>query len=133
MEYQRPAAGAIGWDWISLQLDNGGALMLFEIRRDDGTLEPTSSGSYITPDGAVQHLALGDWTLEPTDTWTSPTSGATYPAGWRITVPSVELVLEGRPMMAYQELNLSTVYWKEPRPLAGRWPGSRSARRGILR
>lgn len=104
--------GAIGWDWISLQLDNGGALMLFEIRREDGTLEATSAGSYITPDGEVQHLSLGDWTLEVTDTWTSPTSGAEYPAGWRITVPSVGLELTGRPQMANQELNVSTVYWE---------------------
>jgi predicted secreted hydrolase len=106
------SVGAIGWDWVSLQLDNGGALMLFEIRRDDGTLEVTSAGSYITPDGEVRHLALGDWTLEVTDTWTSPTSGAEYPAGWRITVPSIDLELTGRPQMANQELNVSTVYWE---------------------
>jgi predicted secreted hydrolase len=106
------SAGAVGWDWVSLQLDNGGALMLFEIRRDDGSLEATSAGSYITPDGEVQHLALGDWTLEVTDTWTSPTSGAEYPAGWRITVPSIDLELTGRPKMASQELNVSTVYWE---------------------
>ena len=104
--------GAIGWDWISLQLDNGGALMLFEIRREDGSREALSAGSYITPDGEVQHLALGDWTLEVTDTWTSPTSGGEYPAGWRISVPSVGLELTGRPQMANQELNVSTVYWE---------------------
>lgn len=106
------SAGAVGWDWFSLQLDNGGALMLFEIRREDGTREPTSAGSYIAPDGTVTHLTLDDWTLEVTDTWTSPTSGGEYPAGWRITVPSVGLVLEGRPLMADQELNLSTTYWE---------------------
>jgi len=106
------SAGAIGWDWISLQLDNGGALMLFEIRRADGTREALSAGSYITPDGAVQHLALGDWTLEVTGTWTSPTSGGEYPAGWRISVPSVGLELEGRPQMPNQELNVSTTYWE---------------------
>ncbi len=104
--------GAIGWDWISLQVDNGGALMLFEIRRDDGTLEATSAGSYISPDGQVQHLALGDWTLEVTDTWTSPTSGGTYPAGWRISIPSIDLELAGRPLLADQELNVSTTYWE---------------------
>ena len=106
------SAGAIGWDWFSLQLDNGGALMLFEIRREDGTREATSAGSYIAPDGTVTHLALGDWTLQVTDTWTSPTSGGEYPAGWRIAVPSVGLELEGRPLMANQELNVSTIYWE---------------------
>ena len=104
--------GAVGWDWISLQMDDGGALMLFEIRRADGTREPLSAGTYIAPDGTLTHLAAGDWTLDVTDTWTSPTSGGEYPAGWRIAVPAVGLELTGRPQMANQELNVSTVYWE---------------------
>jgi len=104
--------GAIGWDWISLQMDDGGALMLFEIRRADGTREPLSAGTYVAPDGTLTHLAAGDWTLEVTDTWISPNSGGEYPAGWRISVPSVGLELTGRPQMANQELNVSTTYWE---------------------
>lgn len=104
--------GAVGWDWFSLQLDNGGALTLFEVRRDDGMREAASAGSYIAPDGAVTPLARDDWTVEVTDTWTSPTNGAVYPAGWRITIPSIGLELTGRPLMADQELNVSTVYWE---------------------
>ncbi|HQF70820.1 MAG TPA: lipocalin-like domain-containing protein, partial [Promineifilum sp.] len=104
--------GAVGWDWLSLQLDDGSALMLFEIRRADGTREAFSAGSYIAPDGTLTPLALGDWTLAVTDTWTSPTSGAEYPAGWRITIPSLGLELTGAPQMDNQELNLSTVYWE---------------------
>lgn len=104
--------GSIGWDWFSLQLDNGGALMLFQIRREDGTLEATSSGSYITPEGKVVDLRLGDWRLEILDTWRSPESGGEYPAGWQITIPSLELELEGRPQMPNQELNVSTTYWE---------------------
>jgi predicted secreted hydrolase len=118
------SAGAIGWDWFSLQLDNGGALMLFEIRRADGTREATSAGSYIAPDGTVTHLDLGDWTLEVTDTWTSPTSGGEYPAGWRIAVPSIGLELEGRPLMPNQELNVSTVYWEGAVEFSGTLDGA---------
>ena len=70
--------GAIGWDWISLQMDDGGALMLFEIRRADGTREPLSAGTYVAPDGTLTHLAAGDWTLEVTDTWASPNSCLLY-------------------------------------------------------
>lgn len=126
------SAGAVGWDWFSLQLDNGGALMLFEIRREDGTREATSAGSYIAPDGTVTHLALGDWTLEVTDAWTSPTSGAEYPAGWRIAVPSVGLELEGRPLMPDQELNLSTVYWEGAVEFAGTLGGAPVGARGYI-
>jgi predicted secreted hydrolase len=124
--------GAIGWDWLSLQLDDGSSLMLFEIRRDDGTLEATSAGSYITPDGEVIHLSLGDWTLEVTDTWTSPTSGGEYPAGWRITVPSLELELEGRPLMANQELNVSTVYWEGAVAFTGTLAGEPVSAQGYI-
>ncbi|HRN67518.1 MAG TPA: lipocalin-like domain-containing protein [Promineifilum sp.] len=126
------SAGAVGWDWFSLQLDNGGALMLFEIRREDGTLEATSAGSYIAPDGTVTHLALGDWSLEVTDTWTSPASGGEYPAGWRIAVPSVGLVLEGWPLMADQELNLSTVYWEGAVGFSGTLDGVPINARGYI-
>ena len=103
---------AIGWDWFSLQLDDGSALMFFNIRNADGTLDSFSSGSFIAADGTVTDLALGDWTLAVTDRWTSPTSGGTYPAGWEISVPALDLTLRGAPLMANQELNVSTVYWE---------------------
>ncbi len=124
--------GAVGWDWFSLQLDNGGALMLFEIRREDGTREPASAGSYIAPDGTVTPLALGDWTIEVTDTWTSPTSGGEYPAGWRIAVPSKGLELEGRPLLAEQELNVSTVYWEGAVAFEGTLAGAPIGARGYI-
>ncbi len=126
------SAGAIGWDWFSLQLDNGGALMLFEIRRDDGTREATSSGSYIAPDGTITHLSLGDWTLEVTDTWASPTSGGEYPAGWRVSVPGIGLELEGRPLMPNQELNVSTVYWEGAVAFSGTLGGEPVEARGYI-
>lgn len=107
--------GSVGWDWFSLQFDDhpdAAALMLFQIRRDDGSIEPASNGSFITNDGQVQQLSSADWQIEILDSWTSPTSGGVYPAGWRITIPSIDLVLEGRPLLANQELNVSTVYWE---------------------
>ncbi|MCA9958238.1 MAG: hypothetical protein KC443_04350 [Anaerolineales bacterium] len=104
--------GAVGWDWFSLQLDNGAALMFFQIRRADGTLEPFSSGTFIAADGTTTPLDRRNWELTITDTWTSPNSGAEYPAGWHIKIPELGLELEGKPFMANQELNVSTVYWE---------------------
>ena len=41
-----------GWDWFSLQFNNGSELMLYRLRRKDGTVEPYSSGTYVDrPDG----------------------------------------------------------------------------------
>ena len=45
-----------GWDWFSVQLDNGTELMLFQLRRMDGTIDPYSSGTYIAKDGRSTHL-----------------------------------------------------------------------------
>jgi predicted secreted hydrolase len=113
-EYSTSALGeeAVGWDWFSLQMDDGSALMFYQIRRTDGTLEPFSSGTYIRPDGSTRHLSRGDWQLEVLDTWVSPSSGAEYPAGWRILVPQLAVELTGRPESSDQELKLSTTYWE---------------------
>lgn len=124
--------GAVGWDWFSLQLDDGSALMLFQIRRADGTLEPASSGTFIYPDGRTLALQLGDWGLEVLDSWNSPHSGAQYPAGWRITIPAVELDLAGRSLMADQELNVSTVYWEGAVAFDGRRANRPVSARGYI-
>lgn len=104
--------GAVGWDWFSLQFDDGSALMFFQIRQADGSLEPASSGTYIYPDGTTITLDREGWQLTVTDTWVSPNSGAEYPAGWQISIPELGLQIEGRPLMSNQELNVSTTYWE---------------------
>ncbi len=124
--------GAIGWDWFSLQFDNGTSLMFFQIRREDGTLEPFSGGTFIAADGTTTHLERADWELTVTDTWVSPTSGAEYPAGWRIRVPKLALALEGRPLMPNQELNVSTVYWEGAVEFSGTLAGERVRARGYI-
>jgi predicted secreted hydrolase len=124
--------GSVGWDWLSLQLDDGSSLMLFQIRREDGSLEPYSSGSFIAADGMVRPLALGDWQLEVLDTWRSPHSGADYPAAWRLTIPELELVLEGQAQMADQELNVSTIYWEGAVKFAGERAGEPLTAQGYL-
>jgi predicted secreted hydrolase len=124
--------GAVGWDWFSLQLDDGSALMFFQIRREDGSLEPASSGSFIHASGAVQSLSWTDWHLEVVDSWTSPASGATYPAGWRIEIPELELVLQGEPLLADQELNVSATYWEGAVALHGNRQGRPVSARGYI-
>jgi predicted secreted hydrolase len=124
--------GAIGWDWFSLQLDNGAALMFFQIRRDDGTLQPQSSGTLIYPDGRSEQVTLEMWQMEITNTWESPNSGAQYPAGWRIRIPELDLMLEGEPLLADQELNVSTVYWEGAVQFEGTWRGEAVSASGYI-
>ncbi len=106
----------VGWDWFSLQLDDQRELMLYRLRRADGSAHPASSGTLIDRDGHGRHLELGDFTLEPTSYWTSPTSKARYPQRWRLTIPSQQLSLELVPRMAEQELSpkrsTQITYWE---------------------
>ena len=111
--------GATGWDWFSMQFEDGSALMFFEIRKNDGSLSDFSHGSFIAADGTITPLEKGSWELEILAEWTSPTSGATYPSGWQITIPSLDLVLEGTPLLKNQELNVSTIYWEGATEFSG--------------
>jgi len=106
----------VGWDWFSLQLSDQRELMLYRLRRRDGSADPVSSGTLIDRDGRGHHLPLGNFTLEPTSYWTSQTSHARYPQRWRLTIPSQQLSLQLIPLMAGQELTTTrstqVTYWE---------------------
>ena len=101
-----------GWDWFAVQLDDGRELMVYLLRRRDGTLDPFSAGSLVAPDGAVRALGAGDVRVETLAHWSSARSGVRYPARWRLTVPSAELRLDIEPRRADQELRVNTRYWE---------------------
>jgi predicted secreted hydrolase len=102
----------VGWDWFSIQLDNGYELMLFQIRQADGTIDPFSSGTLIAPDGNTQTLQKSDFNVAVRDEWQSPNSGGIYPAGWDIEIKSPEIRLRITPLQSDQELNLAYTYWE---------------------
>ncbi len=102
--------GAVGWDWFSLQLDDGYDLMYAQVRTPD-TIS-YRFGSLVDPTGQLTPLDPAEVGLEVLATWRSPTSGATYPARWRITIPSQDLQLELEPRLANQELPVAVIYWE---------------------
>jgi len=102
----------VGWDWFSLQLGDGRDLMFFELRRRDGTVDPLNQGTLVDTEGGARHLAAEDVEVEVLRRWESPLDGASYPSGWRLTLPDEELVLEIEPKVADQEMNLSFRYWE---------------------
>jgi predicted secreted hydrolase len=104
--------GQIGWDWFSIQLDNHVELMLFYLRKADGSVDPYSSGMLIFADGSTQALARDDFSIQALDTWRSPHSGADYPSRWRVSVPSADITLEIEPHLPDQELRVTFVYWE---------------------
>jgi predicted secreted hydrolase len=105
-----------GWDWFSIQLDNETELMLYQIRRRDGSADVTSSGSLITSDGSVIHLRADQLRIEPLGRWRSAKSGATYPMGWRVSVPSFQIAVTLQPLLRDQELvtkaSTHVTYWE---------------------
>ena len=107
-------AGQVGWDWFSLELDDGRDLMFFRLRRQDGSIDEHSHGSLVDVAGKVTMLAAHDVRIEVLATWTSPISGTTYPARFRLSILHGEapLTLEISPMRPNQELDLSFRYWE---------------------
>lgn len=101
----------VGWDWFALQLDDGRDLMFYQLRRSDGSVEPLSHGSVVGPTGDSRTLRLEEVDLEVAGTWTSP-AGTTYPALWRVRIPSEGLDLTVEPLLANQELDVAFRYWE---------------------
>ncbi|HEX5589777.1 MAG TPA: lipocalin family protein [Candidatus Limnocylindrales bacterium] len=128
------SVGGGGWDWFAVNLDDGTDLTISLVRGADGSY-PLVYGTLVGSDGQSRHLEAGDFTVEadPARTWTSDRTGATYPAGWTIRVPSAGLTIDLEPTVAAQELDTrpttGVVYWegsqvvvatRDGRPLGGR-------------
>jgi predicted secreted hydrolase len=114
----------IGWDWLSLQLQDHTELMLFHIRRNDGSLDPFSAGTYVDAQGKSAHLGAGEFTLQPlAETWTSPATHAVYPIAWKIAIPKLGIELEAHTALAAQELagktKIAPSYWEGAITLEG--------------
>jgi predicted secreted hydrolase len=106
----------VGWDWFSIQLENGVDLMFYQIRNRDGKIDPFSSGTIISPDGTYEHLPRKEFQIEVLENWKSQKSKATYPSKWRLKAPGhhIELVLS--PTVKDQELmtkeSTRVTYWE---------------------
>jgi predicted secreted hydrolase len=104
-----------GWDWFSLQLDDRREVMLYLLRQKDGSVTAESSGSLIEPDGGVRYLARDAFSVAATGVWKSPHTGASYPNGWRVLVPSAKINVTLEPTVDDQELAVTAggvSYWE---------------------
>jgi predicted secreted hydrolase len=110
------ASNQSGWDWFSLQLSDGSEIMLFQLRRKDGTSDSFSAGTYIDPVGRAVHLSAKDFSLTPGKTWTSQKSGGRYPIEWNIRVQSLGIDAAVTTRLTQQELagktSAAPAYWE---------------------
>jgi predicted secreted hydrolase len=120
-------ASQVGWDWFSIQLEDGRDLLLFQLRTRIGTIDPYSSGTYIDSRGVARHLTSREFTLEPSRYWISPKTKGRYPVSWRIRVPSLALDLACEAALDSQELpakdSTGPTYWEGAVRYSGSAPG----------
>ena len=116
--------GQQGWDWFSLHLDDGRDLMLYQLRREDGTTDPFSAGTLVETDGTTTHLTSKDFSLTPDRTWKSDTTDATYPVAWTIALPAQNLTLTTTTTFPDQEFTTESIsYWEGAVRVGGSTPG----------
>ncbi|MFN8608621.1 MAG: lipocalin-like domain-containing protein [Vulcanimicrobiota bacterium] len=101
-----------GWDWFSLQLEDGGELMFYQLRQKAGGSSPWSAGSWVDGAGQVRHLSNQDVKIEVLGEWSSPLDGTRYPAGWKLQVLPLGRELTLKPRLADQELRGAVRYWE---------------------
>ena len=110
-EYLDPAAE--GWDWVGLNLADGGALMAFEIRDRQGR-DYWGGGTLRDAHGRVQILSASQVRFTPLSRWRSPRSGVSYPVVELVRAGPQHLLLE--PLMDDQEFDArqssGAYYWE---------------------
>lgn len=106
-------AQAAGWDWVGINLEDGGALMVFRIRNLDGTPR-WAGGTFRGGDGAVEILDPTAIEFRAGRRWTSPRTGVAYPVEWQIQAGAREFSLQ--PLLDDQEndtrLSTGAIYWE---------------------
>lgn len=106
-------AKAEGWDWIGINLADGGALMAFQIRDKAGN-KIWAHAALRDAAGHVRTFTPEQVSFHPTRTWRSPYTQAVYPVATRIKTAEIEWELT--PLMDDQELDSrrssNAVYWE---------------------
>ena len=111
------AAQAVGWDWVGLNMEDGGALMAFRLRDAKGGVV-WAGGTHRRTDGQVQRFAPQDVRFEVLRQWRSPHSGASYPVAMAVVLGKATdaMRLELKPLMDDQELDArastGNYYWE---------------------
>ncbi len=93
--------GQVGWDWAALQLHDGTEVMVYRMRREDGSTDAASKLVTIAHDGAQKALGHDDFSWKEITRWKSPRLGAEYPIQVQITFGQVTYQL--RPLAQDQE------------------------------
>ena len=121
-----------GWDWFALHLDDGSDVMLYQMRKKDGSKDIYSSGTFVDPQGKSKILQAGQFQLQAIEFWQSPVSGIRYPIKWQLVIPDQNIKLMVATRVKQQEWSktdgFSFNYWegavevsgiKDQQPISG--------------
>ena len=101
------------------------------LRRNDGTADPYSAGTWVDADGDAVHLGVDDVEVSVTDYWESERGGR-YPSAWEIRIPSRDVRLAVKPVLANQELVTNVRYWEGAVDVTGASAGAPIGGRGYV-
>lgn len=117
------AKDQLGWDWLSVQFEDGSDFMFYRLRLRDGTVDSRSAGVWIDPQGIAEPLNASTVDMIPTDWWTSDTSGVKYPLSWKVLVKQKNINFVVAPLLAGQEWRQRFRYWEGAVSASGSRPG----------
>ena len=126
----------IGWDWLSLNLDDGSDLMVSVVWEQAGRKHIATYGTYVPSDSLPIHLPATDVSLEATGSWTSPDTQGVYPMGWDLRVDSLGLDIVLTPVIEEAEFSISAfipvIYWEGAVAASGSREGTPISGRGFV-
>ncbi len=108
---------AVGWDWVGLNLDDGGAITAFQVR-DGAGKALWAGGSYRGSDGTLTVLRPDQVRLSTEHRWRSPRTATTYPVERTLSLrlPAGERTWRLKPLFDDQELDSRAsggpIYWE---------------------
>ena len=112
----------VGWDWTSVQLDDGADVMAAVIWHPEGRRRLAAHGTYVAPDGEPVYFHEDDISITAEGSWTSPATGVEYPMGWRMSIHPLEMELELLPYLEQAEFAsevLGAAYWEGAAAVSG--------------
>ncbi len=118
-----------GWDWFSLQLEDGRDLMFYRLRLRSGEPDPNNAGILVAANGDSRRIFARDFKLRPLRYWQSP-AGRRYPVAWELQYR--KLRLEIRPRLDNQAYTRGIPYWEGAIEVSGRDSGTPMAGFGYL-
>jgi predicted secreted hydrolase len=103
----------VGWDWFALQFASGEDLMVFQMRRRDGTRDPYDQGMLVDQQGMGRHLAAQDFVLQPLRQWRDR-DGVRWPVAWTLTLSDAHGPRRLRIEAALDDQRMDTLltYWE---------------------